>query len=108
MKVLLEQIITPVTSTDEEMFDIARARIKKTRALTLSGDMYVYKRSVDARHKDSIKLVNTVCADVTVLNGKSNDDLSKFNIKILSNEQIEFEYHGEKPINPPIVVGFGP
>ncbi len=108
MKVLLEQIITPVTSTDEEMFDIARARIKKTRALTLSGDMYVYKRSVDARHKDSIKLVNTVCADVTVLNGKSNDDLSKFNIKILSNEQIEFEYHGEKPVNPPIVVGFGP
>lgn len=108
MKVLLEQIITPITATDEDMFDIARARIKKTRALDLSGDMYVYKRSVDARHKDNIKLVNTVCAEVKALNGKKSFDFSKFGIKVLKNEQIEFKLSGEKPLNPPLVVGFGP
>ena len=74
MKVLLEQIITPLTASDEEMFDIARARIKKTRALVLSGEMYIYKRSVDARHKESIKLVTTVCAEVELTKGRTASD----------------------------------
>ena len=108
MKVLLEQIITPLTASDEEMFDIARARIKKTRALVLSGEMYIYKRSVDARHKESIKLVTTVCAEVELTKGRAASDLVKFGIKVFTNEVIDFELSGEMPQNPPLVVGFGP
>lgn len=108
MKVLLEQITLPITSTDEEMFDIAKARIKKTRAFVISGDMYVYKRSVDARHKDNIKLVTTVCAEVEAVKHRTAEELSKLGIKVLSNEPIEFALAGEKPSNPPLVVGFGP
>ena len=108
MKILIEQIMTPAIASDEEVFDIARARIKKTRALSSSADMYVYKRSVDARHKDSIKLVYTVCAQVDAIRGKENVDLTKFGIKRFSEEVVEFTYCGEKPENPPLIVGFGP
>lgn len=108
MKILIEQIITPYTSSDDEVFDIARARIKKTRALSISGKMYIYKSSVDARHKESIKLVSTVCAEVELLKQRGNIDLVKFGMKAFCEESIEFELSGEKPTHPPVVVGFGP
>ena len=108
MKILIEQIIASAISSDEEVFDMARARIKKTRAFSYSNQMYIYKRSVDARHRDAIKLVYTVCAEVTALRGKENIDLAKYGIKQFSEEQIEFIFRGEAPANPPLVVGFGP
>ena len=108
MKILIEQIIASAIATDEDVFDITRARIKKTRALSSFGDMYIYKRSVDARHKDSIKLVYTVCAEVEAIRGKENCDLTKFGIKRFCEEAVEFAYSGEKPACPPLIVGFGP
>ena len=108
MKILIEQIITPFTASDEDMLDIARARIKKTRALSFSGEMYIYKRSIDARHRDAIKFVSTVCAEVEYKRGAETVDLSKYGFKVLNEEDIDFSFLGEKPINPPLVVGFGP
>ncbi len=106
MKILVEQIIVPSTALDEEIFDIARARIKKTRALSISGKMYVYKRSIDARHKPSIKFVCSICAEVE--NKGKKIDLNKFGIKIFNEEKVDFCLKGDKPQNPPLVVGFGP
>ena len=108
MKILIEQIIASAVSSDEEVFDLARARIKKTRAFSYSNDMYIYKRSVDARHKESIKLVYTVCADVETIKGKECTNLSKFGIKCFNEEAVEFEFNGNMPKNAPLIVGFGP
>ena len=108
MKILIEQVIATVDSSDEEVFDLAKARIKKARAFSNSFNMYIYKRSVDARHKDAIKLVYTVCAEVESIKGKENIELSKFGIKRFNEESVEFQFCGDLPINPPLVVGFGP
>ena len=108
MKILIEQIIAPAISSDEELFDIARARIKKTRALNCFGEMYIYKRSIDARHKECIKQVCTVCADVEYASSQEPIDLLKYGIKIFSEEIVEFTYTGDIPQTPPLVVGFGP
>lgn len=108
MKILIEQIIASAVSSDEEAFNIARARIRKTRALSSSGEMYIYKRSIDARHKDNIKIVYTVCAEVEYLPEKEKTDLQNFGIKKLCEESVEFVRCGEKPEKPPLVVGFGP
>lgn len=105
MKILVEQIITPVKSTDKEIFDIARARIIKSRALSISGEMYVYKRSIDARHKENIKFVTSVCVDVEA---KKEFDLAKLNFKKLPDDSIEFISKHGKGDKRPLVVGFGP
>ena len=88
MKILVEQIIASAVSSDEEVFDFARARIKSTRALSYSSDMYIYKRSIDARHKEAITLVYTVCAEVEAIRGKENIDLSKYGIKFFNEETV--------------------
>ena len=107
MRILVEQIKTSVSSTDEDIFEIAKARISKTRAFSRISNLYLHKRSVDARNKNDIKLVSTVCAEVE---GKkaSEQVLSKLGIKILSEEKLSFEYKGEPLSSPPLVVGFGP
>ena len=52
MKIIIEQIKTSITAQDNDIFEIAKARINKTRAFALLGDMYIYKRSIDARNKE--------------------------------------------------------
>lgn len=109
MKIIVEQIKTNVDVTDNEIFEIAKARILKTRAFIISGKMYIYKRSIDARHKDDIKFVTSVCVDVESKKIKLNEtDLTKFGIKYLANEDIEINTKVNIPKLPPLVVGFGP
>lgn len=108
MKIVIEQIKTPTTASDKEIFDIARARLKSTRAFSVSKDFYIYKRSVDARHKDKILFVSSVCAEVEAKKGISNEFLCKHQIKVLIEDKIEFCKKGEKPLKSPLVVGFGP
>ena len=86
MKILVEQIKTQVGSTDKDIFDIARARILKTRALSLVGEMFIHKRSIDARNKNDIKFVSTVCAEVEKTKPSlKNEFLQKYNIKFFEN-----------------------
>ncbi len=110
MKILVEQIKTSIDSTDEDIFDIARARIHKTRAFSLvNRDMYIHKRSIDARDKTDIKFVSSVCADVEIKkNSLSQEFLKKNFIKILPDENLDISLNGNMPSAPPLVVGFGP
>ena len=109
MRILVEQIKTTLNSDDNDIFDMARARIRKTRAFSRIIEMSVYKRSIDARHKDDIKIVSTVCAELDDMsNLPSKEFLSKYGIKLLPDETIEVSVKGNKPLNPPLVVGFGP
>ena len=109
MKILVEQIKTLINSTDDDIFDIAKARIIKTRAFSHIGTMHLYKRSIDARKKNEIKFVSSVCAEVEFSKGEPSDEyLSKYGIKRMSDCEISFVLKGEAPVVPPLVVGFGP
>jgi uncharacterized FAD-dependent dehydrogenase len=107
MRILVEQIKASISSTDEDIFEIAKARIIKTRAFSRISSLYLHKRSIDARNKNDIKLVCTVCAEVDGTK-ISEQRLLNFGIKILSDEKLSFEYKGEPLSAPPLVVGFGP
>ena len=108
MKIVIEQIKTPTTASDKEIFDIARARLKSTRAFSVSDGFYIYKRSIDARKREQIKFVTSVCAEVEAKGKISKELLVKHQMKILSEDKIEFILKGEKPQKPPLIVGFGP
>ena len=108
MRILIEQIKTSIASTDEDIFEIARARIQKARAFSRILDMNIHKRSIDARHKNDIKFVSSVCAEVDATGKISPEHLAKNGIKIFSNEALEFSLKGPMPENRPLIVGFGP
>jgi len=108
MRVLIEQIKVDLDATDKDIFDIARARITGTRAFSYSDKFYIYKRSVDARKRDNIKIVCTVCAEVEAK--KSHMDITHLEskgIKLFSEEKIDITPNS-LPSVPPLIVGFGP
>ena len=66
MRVIVEQIKVSTAATDKELFDIAKARLKKTRAFSNFKDFCIYKRSIDARNKENVKLVYSVSLEADV------------------------------------------
>ncbi len=108
MKVIIEQLKASINTSKIELFDMAKARLKKTRAFSYFGDFYVYKQSIDARNKENIKLVYSVCAEVEPCKNIDNDALAKHFIKIMPNHNLEFVLKGSKPQKRPLIVGFGP
>ena len=108
MRLLIEQIKVDLNATDEDIFDLARVRIGSTRTFSLIGDMHIYKRSVDARKKDDIKIVCTVCAEAEAKRARIDKDyLASKGIKIFTEDVFEISC-GKAPSVPPLVVGFGP
>ena len=108
MRVIVEQIKVSTATTDKELFDIAKARLKKTRAFSNFKDFYIYKRSIDARKKENIKLVYSVACDAEI-SSKINEELLKSHgIKLQPLLELEFALKGKKPSKRPLVVGFGP
>ena len=109
MKILVEQIKVSLNSVDDEIFEIAKARLKKTRAFSRVLSTHIHKRSIDARKKDDIKFVCTVCLEVeSKQNGVSEEYLSRNGIKIIEETEIDFSFNYEKPEKAPLIVGFGP
>jgi uncharacterized FAD-dependent dehydrogenase len=108
MRVIVEQIKAQIATTQEEIFDLAKARLKKARAFSNLRSFYIYKKSIDARKKDNIKLVYSVALEADVASKISEERLSELGIKLSPELKLEFKQIGEREKNPPIVVGFGP
>ena len=108
MRLIVEQIKVPVNTKETEVFEIARARLKKTRAFSLLKDFYVYKKSIDARNKNDIKLVYSVCVLAESKWALNEQILSKNQLKILPSDNIDFVPNGNLPHKKPLIVGFGP
>ncbi|MBR7101537.1 MAG: hypothetical protein IKC74_04545 [Clostridia bacterium] len=108
MILLIEQIKVNLDATDEDIFEIAKVRISNTRTFSIVGDMHIFKRSVDARKKDDIKIVCTVCAEAESKKASIDSDyLLTKGIKIFTEDSFEIKC-GKAPSVPPLVVGFGP
>lgn len=67
----------------------------------------LYKKSVDARKKDDIRLVCSIIADVDDENF-DQDKLKLADAKLVANEQFDLSCGSEQMQAPPLVVGMGP
>ncbi len=108
MRVIVEQIKASSLTTDKELFDIAKARLKKTRAFSNFKDFYIYKRSIDARKKENIKLVYSVSVEADAGSGLDIEHLKAQGIRVAPLLDLDFKLNGKMPEKRPLVVGFGP
>lgn len=108
MKIIIEQIKASINTSKNELFDMAKARLKKTRAFSHFGGFYIYKESIDARNKENIKRVYSVCVEVEPCRKLDIQALAKFQMKIMPDHKLEFVCKGSKPLKRPLIVGFGP
>lgn len=105
--IVFNNIKLPFDASVQEAFSVAK---KKLRALGLNckgSEMYVYKRSIDARNKKSIFFVYSIAVKCAV-SGIDARNLSKYGAVLVTDGENKF-ITGTTPMEaPPIIVGSGP
>lgn len=95
----------PLSYTDEDILNISskELRIDKGRIEKCS----LFKRSIDARHKNDIKYVSSIDVCLNVNEQNIISKLKSNNVSIL--KEYKYELNGVKKLNArPVVIGFGP
>jgi len=101
--IILQNIRLPFTASAEEAVDTAFLRAKKCGLSVRDG--YIYKRSIDSRHKDDILFVYSVAMKCSNVNGKALERLGA----VLAKEEWSLPHQGDLALSaPPVVCGFGP
>ena len=97
---------TPGTSTDE-VLATARKRLKKVCALPQGARLSVYRRSVDARKRNDVRLVYTVAVSAP-FSEREEKALTAAGCVALREETPQIVKGNERLSAPPLVVGTGP
>ncbi len=105
---IIQNIKLSFEISKDEAFAVAKHRLLKFFSKKSIGTMKIYKTSVDARKKDNICFVYSVCADISSVPRADEKTLAKEGIVPLTEEEIRIRYGEEELSSRPLIVGFGP
>lgn len=104
--VVIENIKADISCTDEDIISSARSLLKKNGLLSCVRELAVRKKSIDARKKESIILVCSVCGIINTDKEITRGLPPSIKLSVIEEEQI---IHGTVPMKArPVIVGFGP
>lgn len=106
---VISSITVPLDKNVQDVLSIAAMRLRKAGIKDANFSLSIFKRSIDARDRQSIKLVYSVLA--VSKNGiypRQSDKFSKYSIKMLHDSDVIPELGKETVAAPPLVVGMGP
>jgi uncharacterized protein len=106
---VLEGISVPVGTSEQDILARAAEKMKRNGIDARSLHFRLYKKSVDARHRDDIRLVCSVlCGTDDGAQAFSADQLARLGAKPYAPGRLELR-RGETPLSArPLVVGMGP
>ena len=109
-RIIVEQIKTEISASDEEIFALARKRIKASGFFSEPQNPVINRRSIDARNRDEVHIVSSVAAEVEQKGNTPASEalLKKFGIKYMSGWDLDLSYSKTWQKERPVVVGFGP
>lgn len=105
-KILVSGISLPLSASSAEAIKEARRRLRGVRLLSEGVRLSVYRRSVDARRREDIRLVYSVLAEGHFPPALLEKHRARFPVL---REEAPVAVFGEKPLSHrPVVVGTGP
>ena len=108
-KILIGGIRVTPDATEDEMIKKARDKMKRAGLFTSTLHFRLYKKSVDARRRDDVRLNCTVLAEGPCDCGKlSQERLLAADARILREEPLTPVFGEERLGARPLVVGMGP
>lgn len=107
-KYLFDGISLSPTSAPDEAILLVERRLKKSGVSTRNVRLGIAKKSVDARHKDDIKLIYSVCASFDEMSGSDKSAMARLGAREITCDKLAVERGKEKMSAPPLVVGMGP
>ena len=106
--VLVGGISLSLNADEEEAYKIAATEMKRAGISPARIHFNLYKRSIDARKKDDIKIVYSIAIRFDEAIDKSAFKRSKYRISPLEDDGLDIRYGSEKIKERPLVVGMGP
>ena len=109
-QILIGGIRVSPDASEHTVIEHARKTMKRAGAPVSSLHFRLYKRSIDARHKDDIRLVCTVLAQSDEpLTDKVQKNLSRLpDVRLTQTEELKVQKGTERLFERPFVVGMGP
>lgn len=104
---ILKEIKLPLDKSGEAAIAFAKKKLKSLNLLSGDTDFFIYRRSVDARKKDAIKLVYAVAIRGS-WTASEERKLSQNGLMLLSERKVAVEYGNEILKARPLIVGSGP
>ena len=104
-KIIIENIRVPISAADAEILAAAEKVLKREGICYDAKTLHLYRRSVDARHKQKISFVSSVIVE---------SDFPPHKISTAENIRVHAEEVPEIPVGSdplpgrPVIVGFGP
>ncbi len=108
MQFFLRQLSIGLEQSEDDVLQLAKKKIEAVCGRNTMRTASVYKRSVDARHKERIRLVYTVLCEVEA-NEATVQKLHRSGIEPIEQSEPICVKHASAPLSArPVVVGFGP
>ncbi len=106
MAIIISNIKTGLNKSREDILDTARkaARLKPEQV----QESYLVKSSVDARKKNNIHIVSSVCIVAKGDEARLVKQAGSKDVQLQKNEELTFSCGSGKMTHPPVIVGFGP
>lgn len=99
--------ISPFDS-EEKVLKLAKNKLRSAGISPSDYELNIFKKSVDARKKDDIRLVYSVRVSVTGDKVESETSFQKLGARKLLQEELSVSLGSEKRLHRPLIVGMGP
>lgn len=106
MSIIISNIRISLNDEDEVAFEIARKKLRITNSLI--EKKYIYKKSLDARHRGNVSFVVSVVVDLFKNESEIVKAISDTFVTYKKKDKLEFEMGTSLLENPIVIAGFGP
>ena len=107
-KYVFDGISLSPMSPPEEAVSCVDRKLKKAGVSLKGVKLNIAKKSVDARRKDDIRLIYSVCAAFEGVSEADNAKIVSLGARAVSSDELTVTKGNEKMTHPPLVVGMGP
>jgi len=105
---IFDGVATSYTEPADTAVEAVRSRMRRARINVDAYRLRIYKKSVDARRRDAVKLVYSVCAESEDERTADKAKFERLGARCVRVESLEVKL-GDKPMRErPLVVGMGP
>lgn len=108
VRYIIDAISVSPDGGETEALNVAARRLEKLGIKTRDIELSIFKRSVDARKRDDVRLVYSVAVSISAENRTHERLLSRLGARKIEETSIEFEYGDGQMSHRPMVVGMGP
>lgn len=99
--------ISPFDS-EEKVLKLAKNKLRSAGISPSDYELNIFKKSVDARKKDDIRLVYSVRVSMTGDKVESEASFQKLGARKLLQQELSVSLGSEKSLHRPLIVGMGP